>query len=408
MNNNKTLKLVDHGISIALILMAAFPIMPNNLKNIGFIVLLCFSLTKYVVFEKKKPKIKAFFINASLYLVYLLSLFYTDAFGIASQKLDTAITLAIFPFIFFILRPLDNKKFHVKRFAPIYYISSVVYSLVVITNLFYNYGIQLYSDSWFIRNTIIEIPLIRQHPIYASLIISLGILFSFPFFAKKNKGYIKVLVALVNLLLIIVLVSLASKGVIIALVFASIVYIFLNMERKKAKAISIIIIIASFIISVFYFPPFVQRFKDLKELGKLEIKLNKYSSTSIRKGIYYCSTEKIKDNWLFGYGIGDVQLALNDCYKTIDDGIFNKFDYNSHNQYLGVLLTTGVFGLFALLLMLASNLHLAITNKDWVFLSILVLFIVSFLTENILERQSGVVLFSFLLSFFGSRYSDNL
>ena len=391
---------------MALFLMAAFPIMPNKLKNIGFIVLLLFSLTKYFVSEKKKPKIKMFLINSSLYLVYLLSLFYTDSFDVASQKLDTAITLVVFPFIFFLLRPIDNKNAPVKRFTSIYYIFSIIYSLIVIAALFYKYGFHLYSDSWFIRNTIIEIPLIPQHPIYASLIISLGVLFSFSFFAKKNKRSIKVLVGLLNLLLIIVIVSLASKGVIIALVLASIGYIFLNLERKKTKIVSIIVIVISFVVSIFYFPPFVQRFQELKEVGKMEIKLDKYNSTSIRKGIYYCSAVKIKENWFFGYGIGDVQPALNDCYKSIDDGIFNAFDYNSHNQYFGVLLSTGVFGLLALVVLLYSNLFLAKNNKDWLFLAILVLFSACFLTENILERQSGVILFSFLISLFGSRNND--
>ncbi len=408
MNKIKTQKLIDQGLSLAIFLMAAFPIMPNSLKNIGFITLLLFSLTKYFFLKKKKPKIKRFLINTSLYLMYLLSLFYTDSFDVAGQKLDTAITLVVFPFIFFLLRPIDNKNSLIKKFTSTYYIFSIVYSSIVVAALFYNYGFQLYSDSWFIRNTVIEIPLIPQHPIYASLIIGLGLLFSFPYFAKRNNCLIKVQVGILNLFLIIVIVSLASKGVIIALVLASISYMFLNLERKKTKVISIITIVLFFVISIFYFPPFIQRFKELKEVGNLEIKLDKYSSTSIRKGIYYCSTIKISENWFFGYGIGDVQPVLNDCYKTIDDDIFNKFDYNSHNQYLGVSLSTGILGLSALLLILISNFYLAITNKDWVFLSILVLFSISFATENMLERQSGVVLFSFLLSFFGQNGKNTL
>ena len=403
MKSSKTEKYLELALFGAIILMAAFPVMPNALKNVGFLVFLAFTLVKYLTSKKEKVNTKRFFINASLYFVYLFSLIYTDSFEVAGRKLDTAITMLVFPLIFFVFKPFDEKRkeYYSKKFTQYFYFFSVLYAILALINFYLQNAFRFYPDPWLLRNTMEEMSLIGQHPIYASMIISLGILFSFPFFSQGRDQRIKPLVTLLNIPLILVLVLLASKGVIIAIIIAAIAYLFFNIRKRKVKMISIVLIVAGFALSLMYLPSLTHRFKELKEVSSLEIKLDKYNSTSIRKGIYYCSAVKIKENWFFGYGIGDVQPALNDCYETIDDDIFNKFDYNSHNQYLGVLLSTGVFGLFALLLLLISNFHLAITNKDWVFLAVLVLFSVSFLTENLLERQAGVVLFSFLLSFFG-------
>ncbi len=406
MKSSNFKKYLDYAVFGAIILMAAFPVIPNALKNVGFLALLALSLVKYFTSKKEKVNTKRFFINASLYFVYLFSLIYTDSFEVAGKKLDTAVAMVVFPLIFFVLKPFDERKreYYSKKFTQSFYFFSILYAILALINFYLQDAFRFYPDPWLLRNTMEEMSLIGLHPIYASLIISLGVLFSFPFFSQGKNHTIKLLATLLNIPLISVLILLASKGVIIALIIATIAYLFLNIRKKKVKVISIILIVAGFALSLIYLPSLNHRFKELKEVSSLEIKLDKYNSTSIRKGVYYCSVIRVSENWFFGYGIGDVQPALNDCYETIDDDIFNKFDYNSHNQYLGVLLSTGVLGLLALLLILTSNFYLAITNKDWVFLAVLAFFSIAFLTENILERQAGVILFSFLLSFFGQKH----
>jgi len=40
-------------------------------------------------------------------------------------------------------------------------------------------------------------------------------------------------------------------------------------------------------------------------------------------------------------------------------------------------------------------------TSDLLFLSLLILFVINLFTENILERQTGIILFLFLINFFG-------
>ncbi len=122
-------------------------------------------------------------------------------------------------------------------------------------------------------------------------------------------------------------------------------------------------------------------------------------STSIRLGVYKCCYKIIKRSYLFGYGIGDAQRELNLCYANESDILLmNKF--NSHNQYLDILIKTGLFGFMFFLFFISFNLKAAFNSENEILFSIIPFYLLVFLTENILSRQSGVILFFFLICFF--------
>ena len=124
-------------------------------------------------------------------------------------------------------------------------------------------------------------------------------------------------------------------------------------------------------------------------------------SEDIRKGIYYCSWILAKESIWYGYGIGDVQEELNSCYsESFDTNTYQLVEYNSHNQYLHVLLSAGIFGLLLFLLSLIIPLYLSLKQKNysWFFFT---LFIMGcFLTENIIDRHDGVIFFSLFNSIY--------
>lgn len=125
-------------------------------------------------------------------------------------------------------------------------------------------------------------------------------------------------------------------------------------------------------------------------------------STSIRLGIYDCSFTIIKQQLFMGYGVGDAQKELNLCYANKSD-ILLMHRFNSHNQYLDVAIKTGLIGLFVFLGFLAINFRNAIKKKNKPLIMILVLYCLLFLVENVLSRQSGVILFFFLICFFNNQ-----
>jgi O-antigen ligase len=73
--------------------------------------------------------------------------------------------------------------------------------------------------------------------------------------------------------------------------------------------------------------------------------------------------------------------------------------YNTHNQFLGYLISNGIVGLSFFLLILFKNFNIA-ASSSFEHLSILLLFTFMMMIENVLDRQNGIILFSFLLNYF--------
>jgi O-antigen ligase len=125
------------------------------------------------------------------------------------------------------------------------------------------------------------------------------------------------------------------------------------------------------------------------------------NSFNIRTGIYKCSFEIIKENWVVGVGPGNLQLELNQCYDKISKAVYEVLDYNTHNQYLDYWASMGFLAPALLLLLFAWVLYHNYLQKNWLAIAICSLFIITFFTENVLLRQNGVVIFSLFMSLFG-------
>src|SRR5690606_76336 len=93
--------------------------------------------------------------------------------------------------------------------------------------------------------------------------------------------------------------------------------------------------------------------------------------------------------------------ALNLCYANKSD-ILLMHRFNSHNQYLDVMIKAGLFGLLIFLSFLVINVKDAVKNKNEPLMIVIALYCILFLAENVLSRQSGVILFFYLISFFNT------
>ena len=124
------------------------------------------------------------------------------------------------------------------------------------------------------------------------------------------------------------------------------------------------------------------------------------SSTSARKKIWSTSFKLIKEKWITGYGTGLSKKVLKKQFKKQGYDFFFKKNYNSHNQYLQVFLDQGVFGFLLLVFFTFGMLYLSLKQKDFIYSLFLAIMILNFMTESILERQSGVIFFAFFNTIF--------
>lgn len=380
----------------SLLLFAILPLIPEKIK--GFPVIF-FLLISFLFYKKEKICWTKFIINSSLFFIFIITLLYTTNFSYALKKLETSLSILVLPFCFYVLNPSLKLNENIKyRFYKIFIISVTIYCTILLMFTFFDTE-TLYYKNWYtnkIRNVSTTISFIGEHPIYSSMYIALSILFYVGLLKnKKFKKNTELIIfssfIFINLLVFILLMS---KGSVIFLAITMMIFLLFDKTFKKHRLKLFGIIIASIIALLI-------SNRRMNELINTETykNININFSTSIRVGIYKCSIETIKSNWILGYGVGDSQNALNLCYKSLNKYLY-KEEYNSHNQYLDIFLKTGVLGFIAFLFFIFFNIKNAFLKKDYIYISVLIFFCFNFLIENILVRQSGIILFYFLICFF--------
>jgi len=380
--------------SFAFILLCLLPIIPNKLKGFPVILLLLISLSIFIKTEVKKANIKLIVINSGIIVFYSLSLFYTKDLSRGLSLIETSLSLLVFPVIFYLFLNSDflRKKELIilkNKLLISYIIGSSVFSLIAIVNFFFFRDPNaVFPMNIFIRASVLHIPFIGQHPIYFSIIIAIALIFSvYLLFESKKKIYLLPIILFLTLI-----IMLAGKATILAL-FIIVLSILFILGKKRI----LIPIIISILVIGFLIPSIKTRTSELFQKQTYS-QLDTLNSSSIRYYLNKSSFELLQDNWLIGIGIGDVKTEVMRVFQSKFNG---KEDLNSHNQYFSIWLATGVFGFIFFLYMLVFNFRLALNSSDLVFLSLLILFTINFLTENLIERQTGVILFSFLINFFG-------
>jgi O-antigen ligase len=111
--------------------------------------------------------------------------------------------------------------------------------------------------------------------------------------------------------------------------------------------------------------------------------------------------------WTFGVGPTNSQHYLDEKYLQLDlyagkpgEQSGGYFMYNCHNQFLQTTLQSGVIGLIALVFLYAFLLIKAIQSRNEVFVIAMLFIFCFFLIESVLERQWGMLLFTWLVLLF--------
>jgi O-antigen ligase len=393
---NKTL------LRLFLIITGLFPILPFKIKGV---VALFFVLI--VLFSIKKRKLEInylFLLNTSLFVFYLISLTYSANVKGGISKLETTLSLFIFPMGFLFLSANKKAINNIVEYGNIFKYTFIASSFLLSILLFilsFNYGdyiTQKVNINRFVYDLSEGFLWMRDHPIYLSIYLSISLFLIAEIFNQSKRKH-QIILLLVGIFEVIVVSILSRKGVIISLLLSFLIFSLMKIKNKKKVLFSFFIFVTAIIfLGQNYFPDTAKRFREVFDTKSYD-EVVSYSSTSIRYGIYKCSFEKIKESWLFGYGIGDVGEELRKCYKDKSEVLYIG-NFNSHNQYLGIILRVGVFGLLLFVISIILNLIFLYNRKDYSAFSIILMLVLVMLTENIMERQNGVILFSLLINYF--------
>ncbi|WP_460220441.1 O-antigen ligase family protein [Psychroserpens sp. MEBiC05023] len=421
-------------------LIALFPILPFLLRSIFTILWTALGLYLYLNSRKingKKKNYKLLVITILPFLCLVLTMAYSENIERGISLLTHMLSMLVFPVVLFLNKSMFSSK---QQKTIVLCFCTAVFLLVLIQISFSIYNIEyLLSDlsqheikinnlqkyAEIDSETINRIKIRRlrklviekvdTHPTYQGLWIGFVIFLLIKEVFSKHKIVIKLFLCLITLLLFGWLLLLATRMPVLA-IFVSFLMTFIIVKRYSkrvyftASVISLLLLLSGY----YFIKPFKNRidevYKTKFELPTKTGDIETYNSTNVRNGIYYCAIEVIKENAIFGVGVGDNQEQLNRCYvEKIGTKIYTWRNFNSHNQFLFFFISSGIIGLAIFVFSWIVFFKNAINTVHALYLFFLLLTFCISMTENILVRSDGVMFFAFFngLFLFNKTKNDN-
>ncbi|SDM10569.1 O-antigen ligase family protein [Kriegella aquimaris] len=161
------------------------------------------------------------------------------------------------------------------------------------------------------------------------------------------------------------------------------VVLILNTRRRKFTLV--VLALLSIAAITFYF-----------SVGKNNVHniTSKGTSTEARISLWKASTNQIEKHYLFGVGHESTQEAIGQALEKNANTRFRN--YNAHNQFLETALGNGVLALLLLVAMLVRFLR---KGGPYAF-CFAISFAFLFMVESYLNRQAGMIIFTFWYCFF--------
>ena len=368
----------------------------------GISALLCWPFTKGTFNNKKWIYLLTLI---TPYIILGLSTLYTDDSKQMEFALTQKLSLWVMPLGFFATSTLQNTK---KTILLALVFAASVITVLVYSNLMILINGMISIDGAYLASdysTQYRMSLEHYsgiHPTYLALFIYFSIFSLLE--ASKQKLLISksttrnITYYTLSFVLFALSIPLSARWPLIVFI---VVFIWHQLKQVKAMKMKVILfsIVGLIGISSYFLSDGIRGRFD--EVFNTELKVpegNNHNSTNVRVGIYNCAWILFKENWSTGVGIGDTQNELNKCYQQYDTDIYNEINFNTHNSIMNFAVTAGIFGVISLIIMYSTSF---ISYRRWAFpISFLALFILCSFTENLFDRQLGIVFFCLFNSLF--------
>lgn len=344
---------------------------------------------------------------AGLFFIYFLwvviGAFYTPAPGEAEKDLVMKLPFAVWPLVLgslFLFSDKDKRKL-----LRLFILASV---LSILTCFIFAFGAFMNTadiQEFFFTN-LVDYKVLPPHYLGMYLSFCYGCLL----YNGLRKNYffgrsVDVLM-LVILAVGIVFISVRIQYVAFLLLNCWIFFTFIYHRSGAFKAVSgLLLVLLVFGSLTWAFPGSRHRIRDTyNEIVSFKSTVNQ-KQTNHRKFLWTEGWEVVQENWLLGTGTGAAKGALQVKLQDNDAKFWDGHDvyylrdrnYNFHNVYLEHWANHGIIGFIILLAIIILPLFAPGQAEGKIFLLICA---VSFSTESMLERQAGVLFFSFFYTMF--------
>jgi O-antigen ligase len=343
----------------------------------------------------------------SIFLLTVISTFYGADKAQGYQEAGKQALILLIPLLF-CLNPIDLGRYR-NNFFSIFSIActlAVVYLFLqaLVTINYYHLPLAALFSNAFINHNFSE-PF-DIHATYFSMQLSLALVYLLSVVLKNSFTKFNIFLLCCCCILTAGIIQLGSKSVYIALllIFNLAVPYFLMASKKRlpyfliSGAISVLLFVGIYKTEAFK----TRYISGLK--NDLGVSVS-HDLTDPRLARWKVAIGIVSVSPLVGHGAASETELLKAGYFQ------NKLYYsylaglNAHNEFLSLLIKTGIFGLMVYLVTLGFGIIVSIRNKDLMYFAFVTLiFIVSF-SENILDVDKGIIYYAFFFSllYFSSR-----
>lgn len=390
----------------------------GKLSNLAIILFTLFNLIFYKRPELNKQIWKIALLMLIPLILEVLFFWNNDVFAKGIKSLMKYISLLVF--YFFIIG--HYKRVNVNQLLRCYAMSMTIILLLLEIRfvIFFQEYVQKYLngiDLWevgyvFTQSFKVHAPALNLQLVFVACV---NLYFLLASFFEKNKRQI-----LVNTLLVLF----SSLHVLIvntriSLVCLILCYVFMISYDFKKRYDFKKVIIATGCVSLFlgliiaiavYSNPFMVRkytsftFDHLDKVGKLDEmehpEIDAYNGLVNRLSIWKSSLELANKNWTVGVGASDANEELIQYYLNTNQFFLAKYKFATHNQYLNYYLKFGIIGFILTICYMLGQFYLGNILRNGLIIAFAIVFTISNLTDDFLNRFDGIGFSGFFYSIF--------
>jgi O-antigen ligase len=364
-----------------------------------FIVLMFLNWLIEGDFKNKFSKItsnKFALLFIAFYSLHLIGLLFTQNLNAGIFDIQVKLSLLFFP-LMIVSRPFDKEKT-----KKIFY--SLIFGIIISSFILLFIASYTYFTKSLIRFFYQEFSLLL-HPSYISMYINVCIawllLNIYNGKYKENRFSKTIVLVLITFLSFINILMSSKMGLLtMVIIFVSFLIYYVVKKRKYLSGLFGIttIVILSFS-ALKFFPEMAGRVnRSIDAITHPTTNETESESTVVRFLIWHAANNVIAENFLFGVGTGDAKDVLLVQYKKLGMNGALEHKLNAHNEFLQVFISLGLFGFIFLILSLILPLFYAIKMNNGMYLLFLVIVILNFFPESMLETQAGVMFYAFFNS----------
>jgi O-antigen ligase len=317
---------------------------------------------------------------AFYFLVLVAGVAYSQNTDLGFRQLETSLCLLALPLVVYRLGPLYKQNL-TQSFQA--FVAGLVVSCATCLGVAsYHYALSSQpSFDFFLYENLTKI--IDAQPTYFGYYLVFGITFAlYKFYFETHRRHLFIPVAAVVFFFFVLLLT-GSQTVFISLLFVFSFFIskYLIQRTSKRESLAVILVIAAIAILGTW-----------TTWAPLQEGRDTHTDYWERFALWEAALNAGSNIWV-GVGTGDYEDALNQYYRGHQMGQFAQSNLNAHNQYVQLMLSNGILGLVAFLVMMVRPLYLATASKDLLGVLLLYPFVLYGINEVFLGRYQGVVFF---------------